>query len=227
MHVHFYILYAIRAWLAYCTRMMKMEYVADNIFMTYICMIYIFQIHHSSAICKSRSHCMICMFMKWIHVYSNDTRWMHRLWVYTYSQLQIGWHRIGWHAATHCNTLQHAATRCNTLQHTATRCSTLFVTADRNQNWEKCARTHKKCAFHMMAYALSLQKYPLVMNIVAVCCSVLQCVAVCCSVLQCVPVCCSVLQRVAVWCTASVEPLLCRLRWATFDLIILQFVAFC
>jgi len=29
---------------------------------------------------------------------------------------------------------------------------------------------------------------------VAVCCSVLQCVAVCCSVLQCVAVCCSVLQ---------------------------------
>jgi len=28
-------------------------------------------------------------------------------------------------------------------------------------------------------------------EIVAVCCSVLQCVAVCCSVLQCVAVCCS------------------------------------
>ena len=29
---------------------------------------------------------------------------------------------------------------------------------------------------------------------VAVCCSVLQCVAVCCTVMQCVAVCCSVLQ---------------------------------
>jgi len=37
---------------------------------------------------------------------------------------------------------------------------------------------------------------------VAVCCSVLQCVAVCCSVLQCVTVCCSVLQCVAVCCSA-------------------------
>ena len=35
---------------------------------------------------------------------------------------------------------------------------------------------------------------PLVLQCVAVCCSVLQCVAVCCSVLQCVAVCCSVLQ---------------------------------
>jgi len=33
---------------------------------------------------------------------------------------------------------------------------------------------------------------------VAVCCSVLQCVAVCCSVLQCAAVCCSVLQCIAV-----------------------------
>ena len=38
-----------------------------------------------------------------------------------------------------------------------------------------------------------------VLQYVAVCCSVLQCVAVCCSVLQCVAVCCSVLQCVAVW----------------------------
>jgi len=34
----------------------------------------------------------------------------------------------------------------------------------------------------------------IVLQCVAVCCSVLQCVAVCCSVLQCVAVCCSVLQ---------------------------------
>ena len=33
-----------------------------------------------------------------------------------------------------------------------------------------------------------------VLQCVAVCCSVSQCVAVCCSVLQCVVVCCSVLQ---------------------------------
>jgi len=37
---------------------------------------------------------------------------------------------------------------------------------------------------------------------VAVCCSVLQCVAVCGSVLQCVVVCCSVLQCIAVHCSA-------------------------
>ena len=36
------------------------------------------------------------------------------------------------------------------------------------------------------------------LNLLTVCCSVLQCVAVCCSVLQCVAVCCSVLQCVAV-----------------------------
>ena len=35
----------------------------------------------------------------------------------------------------------------------------------------------------------------------AVCCRVLQCVAVCCSVLQCVAVCCSVLQGVAACCS--------------------------
>ena len=38
----------------------------------------------------------------------------------------------------------------------------------------------------------------LLLQCVAMCCSVLQCVAVCCSVLQCVAVCCSVLQCVAV-----------------------------
>jgi len=41
----------------------------------------------------------------------------------------------------------------------------------------------------------------LVLQSVAVCCSVLQCVAVCCSVLQCVAVCCSVLQCVAECCS--------------------------
>jgi len=43
------------------------------------------------------------------------------------------------------------------------------------------------CGSHM--------KY-IVLQCVAVCCSVLQCVAVCCSVLQCVAVCCNVLQCV-------------------------------
>jgi len=51
----------------------------------------------------------------------------------------------------------------------------------------------------------------IVVQCVAVCCSVLQCVAVCCSVsqcvavfgsvLQCAPGCCSVLQYSSVWCT--------------------------
>ena len=40
----------------------------------------------------------------------------------------------------------------------------------------------------------------LVLQCVAVCCSVLQCAAVHCSVLQCVAVCCSVLQCVAACC---------------------------
>jgi len=42
---------------------------------------------------------------------------------------------------------------------------------------------------------------PVLLQCVAVCCSVLQCVAVCCSVLQYVAVCCSVLQCVAVCCS--------------------------
>ena len=37
--------------------------------------------------------------------------------------------------------------------------------------------------------------------VIAVCCSMLQCIAGCCSVLQCVEVCCSVLQCVAVCCS--------------------------
>jgi len=36
--------------------------------------------------------------------------------------------------------------------------------------------------------------HAVLLQCVAVCCSVLQCVAVCCSVLQCVAVCCSALQ---------------------------------
>jgi len=40
-------------------------------------------------------------------------------------------------------------------------------------------------------------QYRVVLQCVAMCCSVLQCVVVCCSVLQCVAACCSVLQCVA------------------------------
>ena len=47
-------------------------------------------------------------------------------------------------------------------------------------------------------YLLSSRSIIVVLQCVAVCCSVLQCVAVCCSVLRCVAMCCSVLQRVAV-----------------------------
>ena len=48
---------------------------------------------------------------------------------------------------------------------------------------------------------LQLTHISIVLQFVAVCCSVLQCVAVCCSVLQCVAVCCSVLQCVAACCS--------------------------
>ena len=41
-----------------------------------------------------------------------------------------------------------------------------------------------------------------VLQCVAVCCSVLECIAMCCSVLLCAAVCCSVLQCVAVRCSA-------------------------
>ena len=45
-----------------------------------------------------------------------------------------------------------------------------------------------------LAAAIRGDAYGIVLQCVAVCCSVLQCVAVCCSVLQCVAVCCSVLR---------------------------------
>jgi len=50
----------------------------------------------------------------------------------------------------------------------------------------------------MMNKERVLQFVAIVLQRVAVRCSVLQCVAACCSVLQCVAVCCSVLHRVAV-----------------------------
>jgi len=42
-----------------------------------------------------------------------------------------------------------------------------------------------------------------VLQCVAVCCSASQCVSVCCSVYKCVAVWCYVLQRVAVWCCSQ------------------------
>jgi len=47
--------------------------------------------------------------------------------------------------------------------------------------------------------------YCIVLQCAAVDCSAFQCAAVCCSVLQCVAVCCSVLQCVAVRCSANNE----------------------
>jgi len=73
--------------------------------------------------------------------------------------------------ATHYNTLQ-------TLLHTATQCSTL-------------------CRFNANQIKCMPMDMLIVLQCVAVCCSVLQCVAVCCSVLQCVAVCCIVLQCIA------------------------------
>jgi len=54
-----------------------------------------------------------------------------------------------------------------------------------------CIRTHTRTHAHMCKYVNTL-----VLQRVAVCCSVLQCVAVCCNVLQCVAVRCSVLRCV-------------------------------
>jgi len=45
------------------------------------------------------------------------------------------------------------------------------------------------------------QREHMVLQCIAVCCSVLQCAAVCCIVLHCVAVCCRVLQCVAVCCS--------------------------
>ena len=53
-----------------------------------------------------------------------------------------------------------------------------------------------------MAHANMYEKKPqLMLQYVAVCCSVFQYVAVCCSVLQYIAVCCSMLQYVAVCCS--------------------------
>ena len=61
----------------------------------------------------------------------------------------------------------------------------------------------------MMNKERVLQFVAIVLQRVAVRCSVLQCVAACCSVLQCVAVCCSVLHRVAVCCSVFVCVAVC------------------
>ena len=50
----------------------------------------------------------------------------------------------------------------------------------------------------------------LVLQCVAVCCSVLQCVAVCCNVLQCVAVCSHLLECVGVCCSVLQCAAVCR-----------------
>ena len=84
----------------------------------------------------------------------------------------------------YCNILQHTATHCNILQHTATHC---------NSTWDLPHISRANLSFWGRSNVL--------LQCVAVCCSVSQCVAVCHSVLQCVTVCCSVLQCVAVCCS--------------------------
>ena len=86
-----------------------------------------------------------------------------------------------------CTHTQHTATHCDTLQHTATICNTL-QTLQRTV----CAPSRiLRAVLHAHIRA----------QLIAGCCSVLQCVAVCCSVLQCVAVRCSMLQRVALSCS--------------------------
>ena len=75
----------------------------------------------------------------------------------------------------------------------------------------------------------------IVLQCVAVCCSVLQYVAVCCSVLQCVAVCCSVLHCVAVRCSV-LHSKTCKSRRKSYCIVlqcaavccsVLQYVAVC
>ena len=104
------------------------------------------------------------------------------------------------HTATHCNTLQHTATHCNTLQHTATHHYTLQHAATHYHTPQQdkqavlegvCARSNMMMPLHS-SHARILASFQgpgrLLLQCVAVRCSVLQCVTVCCSVLQCVAV---------------------------------------
>ena len=58
------------------------------------------------------------------------------------------------------------------------------------------------CMHIARVYACLCVWIRMVLQCVAVCCSVLQCAAVCCSVVQCVALCCSVLQCVVVCMTS-------------------------
>ena len=76
-----------------------------------------------------------------------------------------------------CSVLQHVAACCSMLQHVAACCSVVTT------QFENAAPIAVPNVNYQVDRAVVLQ-------CVAVCCSVLQCVAVCCSVLQCVAVCC-------------------------------------
>ena len=91
--------------------------------------------------------------------------------------------------ATHCNKLQNTATHCNTLQNTTTHYSTLQHTAAHCRRERERDRARKRGMNLRCTYTCVRCARRIVLQCVAVCCSVLQCVALCCSVLQCVAVC--------------------------------------
>jgi len=95
------------------------------------------------------------------------------------------------HSATHRSILQHPATHCNTLQHTATHCNTLQHTAIHCNKQVPDAYQPDQKYIHYVRVGATKGGMGANHQVVAVCCSVLQCVAVCCKV-------CSGLQRVAV-----------------------------
>jgi len=116
---------------------------------------------------------------------------------------------------THCNTLQHTATNCLTwhgillqcvataLCQMTTHCNTLQHTATNYLTWHGILLQCVATALCQMMCCSVFQCVPvyvkllLVLQCVAVTCSVMQCGAVCCSVLQCAAVCCSVLQSIS------------------------------
>ena len=67
--------------------------------------------------------------------------------------------------------------------------------------WFAKSKLQLKASYGSLSPCIMLYVIDVLLQCVAVCCSVLQCIAVCCSVLQCVAVCCSVLQCVAVCCS--------------------------
>ena len=100
---------------------------------------------------------------------------------------------------SHCNTAQHIATHCNTLQHAATHCN----------NSSDIHVIHMEALCHLHYNTVLLQYVAMCCSMlqcaVAVRCSVLQCVGVCWSVLYCVVVCCSMLQCVVVCCCSVLQ----------------------